>query len=127
MRGGRLERPGDYAEGMRKALALVLLLSLPSLAADTYVGTLASSGSSVNNTTTSAPFELSSGQAYAIQCDATAYVVAGSTATTTAGVKLAADQLYDVFIRDTPARLAIIGDGGAANCRVFLYSPDPRR
>ena len=112
---------------MRKALALVLLLSLPVAAADTYVGTLASSGSSVNNTTTSAPFELSAGQAYAIQCDATAYVVAGSTATTTAGVKLAADQLYDVFIRDTPARLAIIGDGGAANCRVFLYSPDPRR
>src|SRR5690606_34432930 len=53
VRGGRLERRGVYADGMREAIALVLLLSLPSLAADTYVGTLASSGSSVNNTTTS--------------------------------------------------------------------------
>lgn len=110
---------------MRHALLAVLLLALPAAASDTYVGTLASSGTSVSNTTTAAPFDLSPSQRYAIQCDAAAYVVAGPTATTTAGVKLAAGQLYDVWLASTPPRLAIIGDGGAANCRVFRHSPPP--
>lgn len=111
---------------MRLALALsLLLLASPALAADVLVGTLVSSGASVNNTTTAAPFELSPGQRYAIQCSATAYVVAGATATSAAGVKLAADQLYDLYLGGTPARLAIIGDGGAVTCKVFRFTPPP--
>lgn len=110
---------------MRHALLAVLLLALPAAAADTFVGLLASPGTSVNNTTTAAPFELSPSQQYAIQCDAAAYVVAGATASTSDGVKLAAGQLYDVWLASTPVRLSVIGDGGAVNCRVFRYTPRP--
>lgn len=110
---------------MRHALLSVLLLSVPALAADTFVGALVTTGATVNNTTTAAPFELSPSQRYAIQCDAAAYVVAGPTATAAAGVRLAAGQLYDVWLASTPVRLAIIGDGAAATCRVFRYSPPP--
>lgn len=110
---------------MRHVLLAVLLLALPAAAADTHVGTLVTAGPSVSNTTTAAPFELSASQRYAIQCDAPAYVVAGATATAAAGVRLAAGQLYDVWLASTPVRLAIIGDGAAASCRVFRYSPPP--
>ena len=110
---------------MRLPLAVALLLALPAAAADVYVGTLASSGASVNNTTTATPFELGSSQSYAVQCDAAAYVVAGTTATAQQGVLLAAGQLYDVFLSAPPVRLAVIAADGSANCRVFRFSPPP--
>lgn len=105
----------------RALLLLSLLLAGHALAADTYVGTLASSGASVSNSTTAVPFGLMSPRRYAVQCDAAAFVVAGPTSTAETGVQLAAGQLYDVWLPSPVVTLSIIAADGAANCRVFLF------
>lgn len=114
---------------MRHALLVVLLLALPvladSFANDVRVGTLTTAGASVNNTTTAIPFELSPSQRYSIQCDAAAYYVGGPTATAADGVKLAAGQLYGIWLASTPVRVSVIGDGAAVNCKVFRSSVPP--
>lgn len=108
----------------RHLAALALLLAAPAaLARDFYIGTLVSSGGSVNNTTTATPFALSVAGAYSLQCDATVYVTVGSASTVTAtsaqGVKLAADQLYDLDIAVAGYAIAMVPDSGSANCKVF--------
>lgn len=96
-------------------------------------GVLTSTGTSVNNTTTAVPFTVSKGGLYAIQCDAPACVTAGPGSATaasctlssaSAGVQLAALQLYDVPLvtsgSKTADTLAMISVSGTANCRAWL-------
>ena len=109
----------------RALLLLLLLLTAPVLAADVYVGTITSSGASVNNAAATVPFGLMSPRRYAVQCDAGAFVVAGDVATAETGVLVAAGQLYDVWLPSPVIRIAIISQGGTATCRVFRYSPPP--
>lgn len=106
----------------RALLLLSLLLAGPALAADVYVGTLTSSGASVNNAAAAVPFDLMSPRRYAVQCDAAAFVVAGPTATAETGVLVAAGQLYDVWLPSPVIRIAVISQGGTATCRVFQVS-----
>ena len=100
-----------------------LLFSLPARADDLHVGTLVAT-TSVNNATTATPFTLTFAARISVQCDATAYVKAVSSATgavTTAnGVKLAADQLYDVDLEANQKWIAAIASSGTANCKVFV-------
>jgi hypothetical protein len=103
----------------------------PAHAFEKAAGVLVSSGTSVNNTTTAAPFTVGCGL-FAVQCDATAYVRAGSGSSTsvtatagqaTTGVKIAADALYDVPMPCggtlTADTIAVVSASGTANCNVF--------
>lgn len=113
---------------MRQTLALLGLLSalvsLPALAADSYLGTIVSAGTSVTNASTATPFTVK-GNAIAVQCDAASYVLASAGTSATAvtssnGVKLAADALYDIDFASSLTRfVAIIPVSGSANCKVF--------
>lgn len=108
---------------MRLLLVLLALVSpLSVLAADVYVGTLASPSGSVNNNTTAVPFGLLSPRSYAIQCDAPAYVVAGPVASAETGVLIQAGQLYDVALRAPGVHLSILPMSAAASCKVFRAS-----
>lgn len=112
---------------------LALTVGLVAESWESRIGTLISTGTTVNQTTTATPFTIPGGnQPLAIQCDAAACVTVGSgsaiTASCTAanaakGVLLAAGQLYDIpmvavgpNLADT---IAVISVSGTANCEVF--------
>lgn len=111
---------------MRRVFLAALLLSMPAAAGEKYIGTLVAT-SSVNNSTTATPFNIPSNQKLSIQCDAIAYVLVcssttGCTATSTNGVKLAADALFQTSTPSTTtgaAYVAALSASGTANCRVF--------
>jgi hypothetical protein len=114
---------------MRRAILAALLLSSPALAGEKYIGTLVAT-SSVNNSTTASPFNIPSNQKLSIQCDAAAYILTcttatGCTATSTNGVKVAADALFTTSTASTStgaAYVAALSASGTANCRVFTRS-----
>lgn len=113
---------------MRHLLALLgvaFALSLsPAQAADSRIGTIVSAGTSITNASTAAPFTIK-GSAVAVQCTAACYVVAScgtsaTAATSSDGVKLSADQLYDVDFACSATRfLAMIPVSGSADAKVF--------
>lgn len=112
---------------MKKALVLALALAAFSAnAEDVYLGTIASSGASTTNAQTATAFDTSgyNDARLSIQCDAAAYVklvkTSTSTVTSSNGVKLAADQLYDLDVFGKKW-VAIIPVSGSANCRVYAY------
>lgn len=121
---------------MHKRLALLLLLALcsPAQAYEVWLGTLTSTGTSVNNTTTAVPFSIPKGVRLAVQCDAAACVRFGSGSSLAAsctagsankGVKVAADALFDEptgpdpGTGTTPDTAAAISVTGTANCEVY--------
>ena len=116
------------------ALALLAgLLGFPgaALAYEKYLGTLTSTGTSVNNATTAAPFALPSGSGvrFAEQCDAAAYVRAGVGSISVAasgaskGLQLSAGQLFDVTVDSQAFTLAALSVSGTANCDVYQVLP----
>lgn len=96
-----------------------------------YLGVLASSGASINQTTTASPFSLVNGP-MAVQCDAAACIHVGLGSSTAAscsvtsannGVLLSAGQLYDIPMVTSGGNaadtIAMIASSGSANCVVY--------
>ena len=117
-------------------LALVLVAGFlvtweQAFAYEKYLGTLTSSGASVNNTSTGTPFTLPSGSGirFALQCDAAAYVRAGvgavvvSSSGANKGLQLSALQLFDVSVDGQAFTLAALSVSGTSNCDVFQVLP----
>lgn len=115
---------------MRRAFLAALLLSMPAIAGERYLGTIAATAAK-NNSDTAAPFSIPASAKISIQCDAAAHVLvcqnAGAcTATTTNGVKVAQDAL---FMTSTPANaggVGLVSVVGSANCRVFERAGNER-
>lgn len=100
----------------RILLGLTLLVGTSALAAETYLETVTSSGSSARSS------QMNTGQKVLVQCDAAAYVVWGNstvTASSSTGIKLAADSTFDTSAGQTNAYLAVISVTGTANCKIF--------
>jgi hypothetical protein len=117
------------------AAVAVVAASTPAQAYDKRLGTLTSTGTSVNQTTTGTPFTLT-GNYLSIQCDAAACVNVGSGSSTTAScavgqskVQLSALQLYDIQMPSTGANavtaIAVISVSGTVNCDVYQVVTGP--
>lgn len=111
---------------MRRLLLALCLLASPALAGERYLGTITAT-TTKNNTDTAAAFGIPAGAKLSVQCDATAYVLvctssASCSATTTNGIKVAADQLFTTSTPSSSAGagyVAVVSASGTANCRVF--------
>lgn len=117
----------------RFAVVATLAAALVASSYESRIGTLTSTGTTVNQTTTSSTFTIPAGnQPLAIQCDAAACVTVGSGSAITAscaagnaakGVLLAAGQLYDIpMVASGPNlsdTIAVISVSGTVNCEVF--------
>jgi len=99
-------------------------------AGERYLGVIAVTTSSLNNTTTGGtPFVINPGSRITVQCDAVTFIQPDSASTlTTTGIKLAADQIFytsaGTLVNGTlsgqrTALLAAIVTAGTANCRVW--------
>ena len=103
------------------AAVCLALASPPAPAADIYLETITSTGTSTSSTA------LAGGQQFALQCDAAARYRACERATCTAttnDMRLAANEVMDVVLKTGWTRIAVIRESGTANCR--LYSVNPR-
>ncbi len=115
-----------------KAIVLgLLLLSGAALAEDIPQGTITSTGTSVTNASTAVPFVVAGwgvSTRLSVQCDGIAYIrtVSSSAATVSAstaatmGVKLSADQYFDIDLTGGPRWVAILSASGTVNCKVFV-------
>ena len=111
---------------MRRLMLAACLVALPVSAGERYLGTIVAT-TTRNNTTTAVPFSIPASGKLSVQCDAAAYVtvctaLASCTATTTNGIKLAADQLFTTSTPSSAAGagyVAAVAVTGTANCRVF--------
>lgn len=111
---------------MRRLLFAVCLVASPAMAAERYLGTIVAT-TAKNNTDTATPFTIPASAKLSIQCDAAANVLvcqnlATCTATTTNGIKVAADQLFTSSTPSSSAGLGYVSVVGTANCRVFERS-----
>lgn len=114
---------------MRRLLFALCLAASPALAGERYLGTIVAT-TTKNNTDTATPFGIPAGAKLSVQCDATAYVLvcastASCSATTTNGIKVAADQLFTTSTPSSSAGagyVAALSASGTANCRVFERS-----
>jgi len=125
----------------RLVVVAALCLGLTAHSYEKIIGTLTSTGTSVNQGTTAVPFSLPSSVCnltLAVQCDAAACVRVGSGSSTTAsctpgnaakGVVVTAGQLYDIPLSCTGANavdtLAMVSVSGTANCDVSLVVTGP--
>lgn len=109
-------------------LAALLLASTDSTAADGWLGTLTSSGTSVNNLTASPSFSLPSpvgfgSLRFALQCSAPVHYRLGTSSSTAA---VSTDYLVNtqlVFdVSSSPVVIAVISDSAASTCQVFQTS-----
>lgn len=127
---------------MRKLLPLLLFaFALPAHAESKVLGRLTSTGASVNQSTTAVPFtvpatlsgvtSLPTAVFFAVQCDADAYVIAGTngsslTVSSTTGIRVAANAVpYPLGPPNSAVNaIAAISVSGTANCTVFeVYNP----
>lgn len=121
-------------------VAAVAVVAAPEKAHayEKIIGVVTSTGASANNSTTAVPFTLPALSIVAIQCDAAACVNAGSGSSTAAscstgnanqGVRLDANQLYDVPLSHTGTyaadTIAVISVSGTANCAVYQVVTPP--
>lgn len=115
---------------MKRLLTLCILFAMFHVeASDVIIGTITSTGSSVTNATTTTPFTWSNPCYLSIQCDAKAYIVIGTSSavasTSSTGVTLAADALYDIKTQQNQSWIAVISSSGTSNCKVFKVIPQP--
>lgn len=115
---------------MRRAFLAALLLSMPALAGERYLGTIAAS-TAKNNTDTASPFTIPASAKISVQCDAAAHVLvcqgaASCTATTTNGVKVAQDALFMTSTPGNASGLGYVSVVGSANCRIFERAGNER-
>lgn len=86
------------------------------------LGTLVSTGTSVNNSSTATPFTIAAGAVVLLQPTAAGYIRTGKTtalaAASTTSVKLAADEKYLLLLQSDEAYVAWIPGSGSANCLV---------
>lgn len=117
----------------RFAVLLVCLFAVPAFAVDTYVGTIASSGSSTTNLSTATPFRLGGRWKVSVQCDADTYLAEGPassppTVTSSNGLKVTAGALFDIDLTDQANSgaqffaIGILPVSGSSNCKVFVSS-----
>jgi hypothetical protein len=105
-------------------LALGFIGGHEARADDVLLGTLTSSGASVNNSTTAVPFTIPVAAKVTLQCDAAAYIIgvttAAGTVSSSTGERLdTANAFYDVDMNRSRPFLAMIQASGSANCKVF--------
>ncbi len=114
--------------GMRHFALLAVLLALPAVAGERYLGTIVAAGADTTNGTTAAPFVIPRKALITIQCDATAHISTDTTTavTTATGVKLSTDVAWPTSVDGTGAFItvssqqsAIVRVIGTANCKVF--------
>lgn len=111
-------------------IAVGLILASAAWAGERWLCTIAST-STVSRTHWDAGCalgqKLNTGGYYAVQCDATSYVVSGKGSGLIEdggnGVKLTADQLYDIPMKVGDDTIATRGSAGNSNCRLFSVSP----
>lgn len=121
---------------MRKLLALLPLLTLaspPALAGEMrYLGVIRSTGTSVNNMTTAAPFVIPPNAKLTLYCDAAGRLLTDSTSVatsgTTKGLPVAASVYFPTSVGNqntgaisgtTTALIAWISNSGTTNCDVW--------
>jgi len=115
------------------AVLLILVASSAVAGVDKWIGTIASSGSVTDNTTTATPFKLGAHWKVMVQCDAPTYIKADSqgrapVVTALIGEKLATDGMFDaeMYTQDDPSAqwyvISILPVSGSANCKVFVSS-----
>lgn len=117
------------------ALALLAACLVPasvSAGESRYLGTLTSTGTAVNNTTTATPFVIPPGARLTVVCDAAARLLTDSTATAnsgpTKGVPVGASAVWPTSVGSAKATLngertavvAMISQSGTANCDVWV-------
>lgn len=115
---------------MRNAILVACLLSLPAVAGERYLGTI-SATTAKNNTDTASPFEIPASAKLSVQCSAAAHILvcrnaSSCTATTTNGIKVAADAL---FMTSSPASSdgkGYVSVVGTADCRIFERAGNER-
>lgn len=111
--------------GKRAGLFLVaLLMAAPAWAVDVYLGTVTSAGASTTNSTTASPFTIAAGARISVQCDAATYLAEGTsnsppTVTSSNGLRVEANALFDVAMTSTTVVLGILPVSGTSNCKVF--------
>ena len=87
------------------------------------LGVLTSTGTSVTQATTAAPFTFSGGGCYQVTCDGAAVVNIGATASTdytsaNVGRAVAAATASFWCVRDTDTNISLDTSGGTVNCAV---------
>lgn len=90
-------------------------------AGEEYMGTIAASTTSKNNSTTAVPFVLNNGSLITVQCDADTFICLASTCTAAQGIKMLQDKPYDTSMRSS-GLLSAITASGTSNCKVWQRS-----
>jgi hypothetical protein len=113
----------------RNALAVILLSVTATAGENRYLGAIVVSGSSLNNTTTAAPFIIPSGAKVTVVCSAAVNMLVDnmSTATTgsTKGLPIAANAIFPTSVGRNLTTIsgqgtAVIAVIGTATCDVWL-------
>lgn len=132
-----LSGPGARVVAPAAAVVAAVAVSSPAQAYEKRIGTLTSTGTSVNQGTTASTFTIPAQAAtLAIQCDAAACVTVGSGSGTTAScavgsnkVQLSAQQLYDIPMSSVGTNavdtVAVISVSGTVNCDVYQVITGP--
>lgn len=113
---------------MRTFALLAVLLALPAMAGERYLGTIVAAGADTTNATTAAPFVIPKKALLTVQCDATAYLAldTATASSATVGVKLLVDVAWPTSVDGTSYYVTVLSQQsavvrifGTANCKVF--------
>lgn len=115
---------------MRKSLRLslpllwaLLLVAGTAFASEYLLGTITSTGASVNQTSTATPFKIPPLHRTLFWCDAAVYynwtTSSSGTVSSTTGIPVSANTPWDTSGGTGDRYLNIISQSGTANCRVF--------
>jgi hypothetical protein len=113
---------------MRYLATLLCLLALHAHAGENrLLGTLTSTGASVNNTTTAVPFSIPPGSKVTLLCDAPARILTDAVSTATSGATKGLLIPAAIFptsvgraLAGSSALIAMIAPTGTVNCDVYL-------
>ncbi len=108
---------------MKRLVAVIAILgSSAALAEPVQVGRLVSSGAAINNSTTAAPFAITPGNRYGVQCSKAVYRLTGNAASVaaTSAYKRLGELQYWEYDADTKYLSILPVDGVATTCTVDL-------
>lgn len=111
----------------RIAAVLALCLATPAFAGEQLLGTITATTTAKNNSDTAVVFDIPEGVKISVQCDASGFVLTGTTTSTTASstnaVKVGTGALYDTSAPQnyggSKAYVSVVAVSGTINCRVF--------
>lgn len=110
-------------------LCAAMLLAIPAVGQEIVLGSIVSAAGDTTNATTATPFFVQPSAFISIQCNAVAYVITDDlvAVTSTRGVKLAANQLFQTkvgtqarvtAVAKSSAVIRVVGDA-AVTCKVW--------